>query len=684
MELLTETPPVAAMPRLDTDRLQQVADTIRVLAMDAVEAAASGHPGMPMGMADAATVLWTRHLKHNPRDPQWPDRDRFVLSAGHGSMLLYALLHLTSYDLSLDDLKTFRQWGSKTPGHPEYGHTPGVETTTGPLGQGFANAVGMALAERWLAERYNRPDLAVVDHHTYVIAGDGDLMEGISHEAASLAGHLGLGKLIVLYDDNGISIDGPTDLAFTEDVLARFEAYGWHTQRIDGHDAEKVDAALWAAKAETQHPSIIACRTVIGQGSPSKAGTAATHGSPLGREEVQRAKMELGWPADETFYIPEAVQAFMRTAAAEGRQHQTRWAKRLDAYEEAFPQKAGEFNAVLRGDVPENLDAMLPVFEPGTSEATRASSGKVIGAIADAIPQFVGGSADLTGSNKTQPGGEAYLTAEDFAGRYIHFGVREHAMGAILNGMALHGGMIPYGGTFLVFSDYMRPAVRMAALMNQRVIYVFTHDSIGLGEDGPTHQPIEHLSSLRAIPNLVTIRPADANETAEAWLAALRRTDGPTALVLTRQTVPTLTRGETGCAASKPLFCGGYILRGFNQPDVILMASGSEVHLALAAADLLAQEGTEARVVSMPSTDIFDAQSTAYRAFILPETVRARVAVEAGATLGWHKYVGDYGHVVGLDRFGASAPYEVLYDKLGLTPEAVAEAARRSMAMAPR
>jgi transketolase len=671
-----------ALPPFDALLTRRLAGTIRGLAMDAVEKARSGHPGLPMGMADVAAALWTRHLRHDPRDPQWPDRDRFVLSAGHGSMLLYALLHLTGYDLPMEELMRFRQWGSKTPGHPEYGHTPGVETTTGPLGQGFANAVGMAMAERRLAERFNRDGFPVVDHHTYVLASDGDLMEGLSHEAASLAGHLGLGKLIVLYDDNGISIDGPTSLSFTEDVPKRFEAYGWHTMRVDGHDPEAVDAALEAAKAVTDRPTLLACRTVLGFGSPNKAGSASAHGAPLGPEEIRLAKEALGLPLDPPFFVPDDVRAFTERAVRDGAERRAAWTRLRTDYAEAFPDEARAFDALLRGDLPDGWEAALPVFEPGTAQATRASSGKVLDALAPAIPQLVGGSADLTGSNKTRPAGETFLTRDDFSGRYVHFGVREHAMGAIMNGMSLHGGVIPFGGTFLVFSDYMRPAIRMAALMGRQVLFVFTHDSIGLGEDGPTHQPIEHLSSLRAIPGLVTIRPADANETAEAWRAALRRTDGPTALVLTRQKLPVLDRSAAACAPNC-LERGAYVLRDAPHPQVILMASGSETPIVLEAAGRLAKQRIRARVVSAPSLDLFDAQPAAYRAFVLPPNVRARVAVEAGATRGWHRYVGDYGAVVGLDRFGASAPYETLYEQFGLTPEAVVAAALRSVARAP-
>jgi transketolase len=655
--------------------LRRTAHVVRGLAMDAVQKANSGHPGMPMGMADAAVVLWTKFLKHNPRDPAWPDRDRFVLSAGHGSMLLYALLYLTGYDLTLDDLRAFRQWESKTPGHPEYGLTPGVETTTGPLGQGIANAVGMAIAERWLAERFNRPGFPIVDHYTYVIASDGDLMEGISHEACSLAGHLGLGKLIVLYDDNRISIDGPTDLAFTEDVLRRFEAYGWHVQRVDGHDMAAVEAALWAARAETKRPSLIACRTHIGFGSPNRQDTAKAHGEPLGADEVRRAKERLGLPPDEEFHVPDDVRDFMRLCGRVGARRQAEWEELFARYERAYPDLAAAFRDFLRGELPPDWDRDLPTFPTDKPVATRSASGAVLNAVAPRIPNLLGGSADLTASNHTLPKGEKPLTREDFSGRYIHFGVREHAMGAILNGLALHGGVRPYGGTFLVFSDYMRPSIRLAAMMGLPVIYVFTHDSIGLGEDGPTHQPIEHLTSLRAIPNLWVFRPADAAETVVGWRVALERRDGPTALVLTRQAVPVIDRSRY--ASAEGALRGAYVLSDVPEPQVLLIATGSEVVIALEAQKILAERGIPARVVSMPCRELFRRQPAEYREAVLPSTLRARVVVEAGATLGWGHEVGLDGAVVGLDRFGASAPYEVLYRKLGLTPEAVAEAAVR-------
>ncbi|MBA3256566.1 MAG: transketolase, partial [Pyrinomonadaceae bacterium] len=619
------------------------ANTIRALAMDGVQKANSGHPGMPMGMADAGVVLWTQFLKHNPADPAWPDRDRFVLSAGHGSMLLYSLLHLSGYDLPLDELKAFRQWGSRTPGHPEYRLAPGVETTTGPLGQGIANAVGMALAERWLAAAFNRPGFEIVSHSTYVIASDGDMMEGVSHEACALAGHLGLGKLIVLYDDNGISIDGPTSLSFSEDVPTRFASYGWHALRIDGHDSAVVETSIRAAQDETKRPSLIACKTHIGFGSPNRQDTSKAHGEPLGVAEVRLAKERLGWPPDEQFYVPAEARAFMRESGAAGAAQQAGWEDLLVRYREAYPDLAVGFDSAMSGELPDGWDRDLPTFSADKPLATRAASGAVIDAIAPRLPTLLGGSADLTPSNNTLPKGEASLTREDFSGRYIRFGVREHGMGSILNGLALHGGVQPYGGTFLIFSDYMRPAIRLAALMELPVIFVFTHDSIGLGEDGPTHQPIEHLTSLRTIPNLAVFRPADATETVEAWRAALNRRHGPTALILTRQAIPVLDR--TRYAPAEDASRGAYVLAESEDPEVILpevilIATGSEVQLALAAQELLAAQKIRARVVLMPCWELFDAQPDEYREAVLPSRLRARVAVEAGATLAWGRYVG--------------------------------------------
>ncbi|RMD96417.1 MAG: transketolase [Calditrichaeota bacterium] len=661
----------------DLELLKKVANTIRGLAMDAVQKANSGHPGLPLGAAEMATVLWMRHLKHNPKDPSWPDRDRFVLSAGHGSMLLYALLYLTGYDLPLEQLKNFRQWGSKTPGHPEFGLTPGVETTTGPLGQGISNAVGMAIAERWLAQKFNRPPINLVDHYTYVLASDGDLMEGISHEAASLAGHLGLGKLIVFYDDNHISIDGPTDLTFTENVLQRFEAYGWEVQQVNGHDLQEVDAALNRAKLQRNRPSLIACRTVIGFGSPNRAGTAKAHGEPLGEEEIRLTKRNLNWPEEPEFYVPDEVLNFARDALETGALRQARWQEKCSRYEAAYPGAYKTFVQLLENTLPPGWDENLPTFSPENPIATRAASGVALNHLSQKIPQLVGGSADLSGSNKTRPDQERHLSAGDFSGRYLHFGVREHGMAAILNGMSLHGGIRPYGGTFLVFSDYMRPGIRLAALMGLPVIFVFTHDSIGLGEDGPTHQPIEHLASLRAIPNLVVLRPADATETVEAWRVALQRRDGPTALILTRQKLPVLPRGSGGLGPAQNVKYGAYILapEPAGTPQVLLLASGSEVHLALQAREQLWTRSIAARVISMPSWELFAAQPASYRDSVLPPEIGARVAIEAGVELGWQKFIGPTGLVLGLNRFGASAPYQTLYQQFGLTAGRVVEAA---------
>ncbi|RMG68108.1 MAG: transketolase [Calditrichaeota bacterium] len=662
------------------EQLRGVSNAIRILAMDAVQKANSGHPGMPMGMADVASVLWCRYLKHNPRNPRWADRDRFVLSAGHGSMLLYSLLYLTGYDVSLEDLKQFRQWGSKTPGHPEYGHTPGVEVTTGPLGQGISAAVGMALAERILAQTYNQPDLTLFDHFTYVIASDGDLMEGISHEACALAGHWALGKLIVLYDDNHITIDGSTDLAFSEDVLKRFEAYGWHTQHVDGHDMAAVDQALQLARAERERPSIIACRTIIGFGSPNRAGTSKAHGEPLGEEEVKLARKQLGLEDYPPFYVPEEVLAFTRQAVERGKLWEAAWEARWQQYQQRYPEAARELATRLEGKLPEGWDAPLPPFPVDKPLATRAASGATLEALVPRIPALIGGSADLTGSNNTKTSSQKPITAQDATGGYIHFGVREHGMGAILNGLALHGGFIPYGGTFLVFSDYMRASVRLAAMMGLRLVYVFTHDSIGLGEDGPTHQPIEQLMSLRLMPNLWVIRPSDATETAEAWKAALQHTEGPTALALTRQKLPVLDRQALGLAPADRLHRGAYVLVEASNPKAVILATGSEVHIALEAFRLLAKEGIAARVVSMPCWELFELQSEDYRQTVLPPALKIRVAIEAGVPLGWQKYVGESGRIIGVNRFGASAPYQEIYRHLGLTAQAVADTVKELVA----
>jgi transketolase len=654
---------------------QLCVNTIRTLAMDGVQKAKSGHPGMPMGMADAAFVLWTRFLKHNPANPGWPNRDRFVLSAGHGSMLLYSLLYLTGYDLPLDDLKHFRQWGSLTPGHPEYGLTPGVETTTGPLGQGFATGIGMAIAQAFLAATFNRPDAAVFDHFIYAICSDGDLMEGVSHEAASLAGHLGLGKIVYLYDDNEISIEGSTELTFTEDVPARFRAYDWHVQEVDGHNRDQVEAAIRVAQLETERPSIIVCHTHIGYGSPNKQDTAASHGAPLGEEEVQLTKEALGWSYKNPFTVPKQALEVFRRAVDQGQQAEAEWGKTFNQYKKAYPEEAALLEALWAGDLPAGWADALPIFNSGDGAlATRKASGAVLNAIASKLPTLIGGSADLAPSTNTLLKGYDDFQKETPAGRNMHFGVREHAMGSILNGMALYGGLLPYGATFFVFSDYMRPAVRLAALMKQPVIYVWTHDSVWIGEDGPTHQPIEHLAAVRAIPGLVVIRPADANETSAAWRVALERRDGPTALVLTRQSLPILS--ETRRNYADTVARGAYVLVDSSGiPSLILLATGSEVSVALGARDLLAEKGIAVRVVSMPSWELFEAQSDEYKATVLPPQVTARLAVEAGVSLGWYKYVGPEGDIMCLDHFGASAPYKVLMQEWSFTPEAVAERA---------
>ena len=654
-------------------------NTIRFLAADGVQQAKSGHPGMPMGMADAAYVLWTRFLKHNPRNPSWVDRDRFILSAGHGSMLIYSLLYLTGYDLPLEELKHFRQWGSKTPGHPEYGLTPGVEMTTGPLGQGFATGVGMALATRLLGTRYNRPGHEIVNHRIYAIVSDGDLMEGVSAEAASLAGHLGLSEIIYLYDDNHISIEGSTDLAFTEDVAARFRAYGWFVQEVDGYDLEGIAKAISAAQAEKERPSLIKVRSHIGYGAPNKQDTAAAHGAPLGDDELDAAKRALGWPTEPRFYVPDAALAHLRQAVERGQDAEAEWQARFAAYAQAYPDLAAEFEQRMRGELPAGWDADLPTFADTSKPlATRRASGQVINALAPHVPALIGGSADLAPSTSTLIKGEKDVAPGSFDGRNLRFGVREHAMGAVLNGLALHGGFIPYGGTFLVFSDYMRPAIRLAAMMGTHVIYVFTHDSIGIGEDGPTHQPIEHLASLRAIPDLTVIRPSDANETVEAWKVAMEH-DGPVALILTRQHINILDR--THLAPATELRKGAYVLADTDgDPDLILIATGSEVQVALEAREVLAAEGIQARVVAMPSWELFELQPQEYKDDVLPPNLTARLAVEAGVRMGWERYVGLAGDVVCVERFGASAPYKVLWEKFGFTASAVAERARQLLA----
>ena len=646
--------------------LQHAANIVRGLSMDGVQKANSGHPGLPMGAADFATVLWTHFLNHNPKNPTWQNRDRFVLSGGHGSMLLYSLLHLTGYDVSINDLKDFRQWGSKTPGHPELGDTPGVETTTGPLGQGIGNAVGMALAEVSLAARFNKPDHKVVDHFTYVVAGDGDLQEGVSHEASAFAGHNKLGKLVLLYDDNNVTIDGRTELSFSEDVIKRYEGYGWHTQQVDGHDMEAVYAAIGNAKKTTDKPSFIACKTIIGKGSPNKQDTSHVHGSPLGVDEIQLAKQGLGLPNEDFFVSPEALEVF-GAAVNNGAEKETVWNTLIESYKSNYPELADQFLRLDTLDV-EKLESAP--CETGQSMATRSASGAVLNQIAQQIPSLLGGSADLTPSNNTFPKGEESFSVENATGRYIHYGVREFGMGAIMNGLALHGGVLPYAGTFFVFSDYMRPAMRMAALMGLQVVYVLTHDSIGLGEDGPTHQPVAHLTSLRAIPNMNVFRPADANETIEGWKSALSNKSGPTCLVLTRQGLPILEALQVKSASK-----GGYVYTEDDGFDTIIIGTGSELELAIEAKKELNAKGKKVRIVSMPCTDIFDDQDTSYRESVLPSSCVNRVAVEAGSTMGWYKYVGLQGKVVGLDRFGASAPYKTLYEKFGITVSNIVEAA---------
>jgi len=655
---------------------QKAINTIRFLSADGVQNANSGHPGLPMGAASIAYTLWTRHLKHNPSNPDWPDRDRFILSGGHGSMLLYSLLYLTGYPLELDELKNFRRYGSRTPGHPEYGLTPGVETTTGPLGQGFANGVGMAIAETHLASEFNRPGFPIVSHYVYALVTDGDLMEGVASEAASLAGHLKLRKLIYLYDDNHISIDGSTDLTFTEDRAKRFEAYGWHVQKVtDGNDVHAIHAAIRRAKRDGR-PSIIMCRTQIGFGLPTRQGTAKAHGEPPGEEELRNAKIQLGWPEEPKFFVPEDVLLFFRKALRAGKRAEAAWKKLFNEYRKEYPQLAAEFERRMAGKLPEGWREGLlefPADEKGM--ATRVASGKTINALASRLPELVGGSADLTPSNNTWIADSVPFQAETPQGRYFHFGVREHAMGAITNGIALHKGLIPYAGTFLVFSDYMRPALRVSAISHFPSIWVYTHDSIGLGEDGPTHQPVEHLMALRAIPNLNLIRPADANESREAWIAAIENRRGPTALVFTRQPVTTLDRSLLASASG--LHRGAYILAdlGGGRPQLILMASGSEVQLIVQAGYTLAAEGYNVRLVSFPSWFLFDRQDTVYKDDVLPPSIKRRLAVEAGISLGWERYVGDYGRVIAVNRFGASAPYKKIFEEYGLTVERVLEEA---------
>ena len=650
-----------------------IANTIRGLSVDGVAAANSGHPGMPLGMADVCAVLWSEHMNFNPKNPKWLNRDRFILSAGHGSMLIYSLLHLYGYDLSIDDLKAFRQWGSKTPGHPENFVTAGVETTTGPLGQGVANAVGFALAEASLAARYNREGSEIIDHYTYVVAGDGCLQEGISHEACSFAGHNKLGKLIMLYDSNNITIDGPTHISFTEDTRKRFEAYGWQVLEIDGHDYDQINAAIAEAKKEKSKPSIIICKTIIGFGSPNRAGTSKAHGEPFPAEEIELMKEKLGLPKDKSFFVPDEISDLRAKTQEKGENLENKWNELWENYKNKNQEAAKELENSIKGEISkEALD--IPQFSSEKAIATRSASGTVLNHIAKYIPQLMGGSADLTPSNNTLPAGEESFSPENPKGRYIRYGVREHGMAAIMNGMALHGGVLPYSGTFFVFSDYMRPAMRMSALMQQQVVYVLTHDSIGLGEDGPTHQPEAHLWAYRTIPNMTVIRPMDANETVEAWKSALKNKKGPTCLVLTRQGLPVYDRAGLGWAKSEEAQKGGYVLCEDKDFEAIIIATGSEVELAVEAKTKLNEQGVKVRIVSMPSTNIFDEQSQEYKESVLPKNILKRVAVEAGVTLGWYKYVGLEGRVIGLDRFGASAPYKTLYKEFGITTDAIVEA----------
>jgi transketolase len=681
---------------LSTDALDDLCvNTIRFLSVDAIQKANSGHPGLPLGAAAMAYVLWTQFLKHCPSNPGWFDRDRFVLSGGHGSMLLYSLLHLTGYNLPLEQIKQFRQWNSLTPGHPERGHVPGVEVTTGPLGQGFGNGVGLAMAERYLASRYNRPGFEIIDHFTYGIVSDGDLMEGVAQEAASLAGHLKLGKIIYLYDNNAITLAGGTDLTFTEDRAKRFEAYGWHIPSVeDGNDLKGIKKALLEAQKETERPSLILVRTHIGYGSPHKQDTFEAHGAPLGEEEVKLTKQGLSWPLEPSFFIPDDGLNHFREALEQGQKAEGEWNRRFSAYCQTFPEPGKEIQMIMRGELPEGWNSDLPVFPADAKGvATRVASGKVMNALAPRIPTLIGGSADLNPSTNTALKGmgdfqNPRFRATDsqgsvgggwgYGGRNLHFGVREHAMGAILNGMAAHGGLIPYGSTFLIFSDYLRPSIRLAALMGLHVIYVFTHDSIGVGEDGPTHQPVEQIVSLRTIPNLIVLRPCDANETAVAWQVALEQKNRPVVLALTRQNVPTLDRSQF--ASAEGLRRGAYILSDASapRPEVILIASGSEVSLMVEVRNKLAERKIAARVVSMPCWELFEAQSEAYRHSVLPPSVRVRIAAEAGVTQGWHRYVGDRGDVIGVDRFGASAPGPVVMREYGFTVENIL---RRTMSL---
>ncbi len=654
---------------IDDNLMKRCANIVRGLSMDAVQEANSGHPGLPMGMADAAVALWSNVMSFDPLDPNWYNRDRFVLSAGHGSMLLYALLHLSGYDIDINSIKNFRQLKSITPGHPEFGHTPGVDTTTGPLGQGLANAVGMAMAERWLAARFNKPEYNLFDHYTYVIAGDGCLMEGISHEACSFAGHNRLGRLIVLWDNNSITIDGSTDISTSDDVLNRFRSYGWHTAEADGHSTKSVIASIRDSQKNDGKPSLISCKTVIGYGSPNRSGKSKAHGEPLGVEEVRLTKNSLGLPDSEKFYIDLESIVPLQEAASRGSESNKKWKIMLSEYEQDYPEDASELRRSLDNDFSISFDDVSSGFLEIESIATRAASGKVLEAIVPSMPNMIGGSADLTGSNNTFVEGQEVFDPDNFGGSYVNYGVREHAMGSIMNGLSLHGGIIPYGGTFLVFSDYMRPAIRLAAMMGIQVVYVFTHDSIGVGEDGPTHQPVEHLMSLRTIPGLTVIRPADAMETKEAWKVALENTNGPTALLLTRQKLKVLnSKCYKGLQNTYDVNKGAYVIRDSKEdPEVIIMGSGSEVHIALEAATILEGKGIDVRVVSFPSFDLFDKQNEQYKNSVLNAEAVRRVAIEAGVSMGWHRFVGDQGRIIAIDRYGASAPAEQVYEMLGLT-----------------
>jgi transketolase len=658
-----------------TSSLEQLAiNTIRVLAMDGVQKANSGHPGTPMALAPLTHVLWTRIIRHNPRNPHWQNRDRFILSAGHASMLLYSMLYLTGYDLPLDELKKFRQWGSLTPGHPEYHHTAGVETTTGPLGQGVGNGVGMAIAQRIQASRYNRPDHQLLDSYIYAIASDGDLMEGISSEAASLAGHLKLGNLIYFYDDNKITIEGNTSLAFSENVGQRFESYGWQVQHIDDiNNLDALEQAIRIAQDETAHPSLIIMKSHIGYGSPNKQDSHKAHGEPLGADEIVLTKRNLGYPSEEPFFVPEEALSFYRQAVERGAAAEAAWQERYQAYKAAYPELAAQLEQELSGQLPKGWDSDLPVFPAGEALATRQASGKTLNALATKLPNLYGGSADLAPSNNTNLNGMGDFGPESY-GRNLHFGIREHAMGSALNGIALYGGLIPFGATFLIFSDYMRPSIRLAAIMGLKVVYVFTHDSIGVGEDGPTHQPIEQLAALRAIPNLTVIRPGDANETVAAWHTAIAH-KGPVALALTRQALPTLERNESNSASN--LGKGAYILSDSEQaPELLLIATGSELSLAVDAANKLRQEGKGVRVVSMPSWELFEEQSAEYKESVLPKAVKARISIEAASPMGWERYAGSEGIIIGLDHYGASAPAKTLFNEFGLSVKNIVDHAK--------